>query len=328
MPIADLLELVEKLKGRIDRHGPALKQNEALTRYSLIDPLLRALGWDTEDPAVVVPEYPVGKGNRADYALLELTPAMAKNGPHPVRAAMIVEAKSLDTPLEEVIGQGVKYCFELGIEYFAVTDGRRWMIYKTLQPVPIAERKVVAFDLKEASAAEVCRKALALWRPGARSGQVTPAPPAVVNRLDDQVAAGSSPAATPPEPPVPPEGLWKDLSNLKKGKLKPIEIAFPDGERKPISSWKYILVEVVRWLITNDLLNEDKCPITVKQGAESYSVSTSPVQPSGARFYNPTKVGALYVNTHGQATYIIERTNFIITNVGQQPSQFKIRFPI
>ena len=50
MILESLLELVETLKARIDAHGDQLRQSEALTRYALIDPLLRELGWDTEDP--------------------------------------------------------------------------------------------------------------------------------------------------------------------------------------------------------------------------------------------------------------------------------------
>ncbi len=57
MPLESLLELVQTLSNRIDLHGPALRQSEALTRYALIDPLLRELGWDTEDPDMVIPEY-------------------------------------------------------------------------------------------------------------------------------------------------------------------------------------------------------------------------------------------------------------------------------
>ena len=67
MPLESLLTLVEKLRKRIDAHGDALRQSEALTRYVLIDPLLRELGWDTEDPVLVRPEYREAGGS-ADYA--------------------------------------------------------------------------------------------------------------------------------------------------------------------------------------------------------------------------------------------------------------------
>ena len=69
MPLEQLHSLVETLKERIKEHNDALRGSEWLTRYALIDPLLRELGWDTADPALVMPEYRLGNG-RADYALL------------------------------------------------------------------------------------------------------------------------------------------------------------------------------------------------------------------------------------------------------------------
>ncbi len=49
MPLENLLTLVETLRDRVDDYGDALKKNEMLTRYALIDPLLlRTLGWDIE----------------------------------------------------------------------------------------------------------------------------------------------------------------------------------------------------------------------------------------------------------------------------------------
>ena len=70
MPLESLLELVQTLSDRIDEHGPALRQSEALTRYALIDPLLRELGWDTANPDMVIPN--TGRATRrADYVLHE-----------------------------------------------------------------------------------------------------------------------------------------------------------------------------------------------------------------------------------------------------------------
>lgn len=68
MPLESLLTLVEKLRERIDAYGDRLHKSESLTRYVLIDPLLRELGWDTENPTLVIPEYK-GVGGSADYAL-------------------------------------------------------------------------------------------------------------------------------------------------------------------------------------------------------------------------------------------------------------------
>ena len=136
MILESLLELVETLKARIDTHGDQLRQSEALTRYALIDPLLRELGWDTEDPALLIPEYKSGSGS-ADYALLTGN-----------RPAMMVEAKKLGTPLQDsVVSQGIQYCLMEGTRYFSVTDGQRWEVYETHKPVPIGEKRIIGFDL-------------------------------------------------------------------------------------------------------------------------------------------------------------------------------------
>ncbi len=51
MVLESLSDLVETLRARITAHARPLMKSEALTRYALIDPLLRELGWNTEDPA-------------------------------------------------------------------------------------------------------------------------------------------------------------------------------------------------------------------------------------------------------------------------------------
>ncbi len=221
MPLESLLALVEKLRKRIDVHGPALRQSEALTRYALIDPLLRELGWDTENPDLVVPEYQTDDG-RPDYALFS-------DG----KPIMMVEAKKLGTALQgKVIRQGIGYCLEQGTLYFSVTDGRLWKIYETHRSVPIDEKRVVEFDLKNQSAAEACLKALTLW--GLRvSGQVAPGQIPVVgpthNQLDSLEPSTPSPQPTPPSPDE--ETAEQDaneqtiVENLQRVDISPLEQA-------------------------------------------------------------------------------------------------------
>ena len=216
MPLDSLHELVETLKERIAAHGPALRASEALTRYALIDPLLRELGWDTADPALVIPEYESGKG-RADYALL------GSDG----KPAMMVEAKKLGTPLRDDAPkdsrtQALVYCLTEGTKYFALADGRRWDVYETLREGNIDEKLVAKFDISVESSTETCLKALALWRSTLEGG-----------RAD----AGHAPLVQPepipvvPEPasPVQDEHEWHSLLELSpsKGDTPPAEIRYP-----------------------------------------------------------------------------------------------------
>ncbi len=318
MPLESLLALVEKLRERIDVHGPALRQSEALTRYALIDPLLRELGWDTENPDLVIPEYQTDDG-RPDYALFSDS-----------KPIMMVEAKKLGTALQgKVIRQGIGYCLEQGTLYFSVTDGRLWKIYETHRSVPIDEKRVVEFDLKSQSATEACLKALTLW--GLRvSGHVTTGPTPVVGPTHNQP---DSPEPSIPQP-TPPSLEWRPLSRLKPLKnLGPVEIQFPDNSSRPVKrhAWGQLLVAVVRWLVNNGHLTESHCPIRKTENSGKYAVSSEPFHPGGNEFRSSAEVelpdgeGLLHIDAYASRKRNVEVCRTIIEHVGQDPAQFKVR---
>ena len=128
----DLVDVIETLKSRINEHRSVLQGNEAQTRMSLIDPLLRALGWDTADPALVRPEYVVG-GRRADYALMNAQGDVV----------VFLEAKNVGEHLANHRSQVVAYASELGIRFPALTNGNEWEVYDNSQLVPIEQRRVL-----------------------------------------------------------------------------------------------------------------------------------------------------------------------------------------
>ena len=317
MLLDSLLKLVETLRERIDEHGDALRQSEALTRYALIDPMLRELGWDTDDPALVVPEYRSGSGS-ADYALMDDD-----------RPLMMVEAKKLDTPLRDaVLSQGINYCLMEGTKHFTVTDGQRWEIYETHKPVPIDEKRIVAFNLKGKSPAEVCLKALALWRPSVESGYVAGGSAPVAGQGN---AHSTTDVIVTPQPPSPPnDHEWEPLSELSPqlGTVHPVEVRFPDGSTAPVRAWGSLLVEVVRWLLKSNHLKASDCPIKTRDRNRRYLVAVRPVHSNGNAFSYSEQVGELYVEKKADSMQTVKATQLIVKRVGQDSAQFKIRFPV
>ena len=323
MPLESLLQLVETLRERIDSHRDALRQSEALTRYALIDPLLREMGWDTEDPGMVVPEYRSGSGS-ADYALIG-------NG----RPVMMVEAKKLGTPLrDQVLAQGINYCLMEGTNHFAVTDGSNWEIYETHRPVPIDQKRVVEFNLTGSSAAETCLKALALWRPSVQSGTVvggdSPLLTTPAQKVDSSTVSPSAPATkTTPSISDHDQALdqhrWQRLSDISwaKGHPKPVEIQFPDGSDVSIKAWNGLMIEPVRWLTNVNSLTSNQCPI---QQSTRYLVSTDQTHPRGNPMTSPVRVNSFYVETNYSALHCVRNAKTIIKHVGQDPAEFKVRF--
>ncbi len=312
MPLESLLTLVEKLRERIDVHGKALRQSETLTRYTLIDPLLRELGWDTGNPDLVIPEYKTDDG-RPDYALLS-------DG----KPIMMVEAKRLGTPLQDKVrAQGLTYANGQGTKYFSVSDGARWEIYETFKPVRTAEKRIVEFDLKSGAAAEACLKALTLW--GLRvSGQIAPGQTPAVGPTHNQPDSPKSPTPTPQ--PTPPSLEWQPLSKLNPqlGSRPPVEIQFPDNSVILVTTWKSLLVGVVEWLEKNKLLTEDHCPIPWPRSPTWYIAHTKAVHSNGKPFRDSTRVGPFYIAN--SSPYTVDRAIRIIERVGQDPAQFKVRF--
>ena len=306
MPLEGLLELVETLRARIDAHGAALRGSEALTRYALIDPLLRELGWDTSNPDMVVPEYRVPNNQMADYVLLN------EGSP-----AIVVESKKLDEPLQggKALDQGILYCAHTGSKHFLLTDGRRWEIYESSSTVPR-----ISFDLLSKSTAEVCLKALALWRPSLQSGYVATGQTPLVGLVSDQ------PPITIPHPTPPPlDGHeWQPLTEVEAGRgaPAPVEILLPDNSRAPIKSWVDIPVAIASWLLEKGILDASHCPIP---RAKRYLLSTSPIQPDG-RPMTHKKIGSLFMGRNYSAADQIKNACIIIEHIDQDPAQFKVRF--
>ena len=118
MALDDLKETIEKLRERIQAHRAYLAGHETRTRQVLIDPMLRALGWDIENLDSVQLEHTKTKKEWIDYAL------MGSKGP-----IAVIEAKALGKPLEDkATDQALNYANKGDIDYMVVTDGDHWQM--------------------------------------------------------------------------------------------------------------------------------------------------------------------------------------------------------
>ena len=95
--------------------------DEARVKQAIILPILRGLGWDTDNPDEVWPEYSV-KERWVDYALSTGT-----------TAKVFIEAKKGGEPLERHDSQLLDYaCKHDGVEIAALTNGATWWFYLPL----------------------------------------------------------------------------------------------------------------------------------------------------------------------------------------------------
>lgn len=332
MALESLLQLVETLRERIDLQPPIIS-SEWQTRYALIDPLLRELGWDTADPTMVVPEDGSGNG-RADYLL------QADGKP-----CMVIEAKRLGASLRDAQRQALDYAMDASRQarYFTATNGKEWMIYDTHKPA--VEILAISFDLTARSLAEASLNALALWRPRILEGAVSaghqpigggeePQRQGIVQSPLHPSSTVASPAA--PSPATPTSQIsataidareWIPLTDTNLAQSvnpKPSEMLLPDNRRVRLNAWNSILIETTKWLINNNFLNESHCPVLI--GETRYIVAADPTHSNGIPFKNARQVRSLYLEVNFTAQDLVKHTRRIIKHVGLDPANFKVRF--
>lgn len=318
MDMDRMIALTHTLRARVQSYGDELRRSEALTRYSLIDPLLRELGWDTEDPGIVKPEYSVDIYNggiaRADYALT-----------HEGKPLMLVEAKKLGEPLlsGNAVEQGIRGCINTATDFFVVTDGQKWEIYDTRKRVPPPEMKVVEFDFIADRPWQFCSKALSLHRSGALEGYVQTAPTldltngATLDRIEQD-----SPVTAPPTPTPAAGEVWHPLSEIEYQKdVLPAEIIFPDNSRVAFKNWTQTKREIVRWLTSDGR----HLSLPIRRGNRNL-VAATPAHPDGKPFHRTnSEVNGVHVDTNFTRKEMLDNIKIIIRHADQDSTQFKVR---
>ncbi len=303
----ELIRLIGVLRERIETHGAALSQSEALTRSALIDPLLRGLGWNTEDPSHVVPEFHIpSTGKKAGYVLFTGTE----------NPDVIVEAKRLGMPHGDAAHQALNYCAADGFECFAVTDGRRWAVYETRRPGALEQKRIAEFDIGRDSTSAVCSAALSLWRQRFVDGVSTHVEPETVRTRTD------------PEPEVRPVtrndnalSHWIRLSELDPPPYStPRKLSLPKGPTVDARRWSELVPRLVEWLSSQGHLPDETLPICTSTGRPIVEKRGS----DGKHLLAAKKAGELWVDTNFSGKDHAENMRTIVQSAGLSPQEFSV----
>ena len=327
VPLDDLVSVIETLKARLETHRQVLQANETRTRMALIDPLLQALGWNTADPALMLPEYDL-RGSRADYALLD-------GAGKPVA---LVEAKKLGEQLVSHRMQIVNYANLSGVPYAGLTDGNHWELYKVFDPAPIEDRLLLNVSIEDQPAHEVALKLLLFWQPNLAAGDPVEANEPVLTTVTESEAPqlGAEPEVEEPpapaparasEPPPATEGLVP-LSEVASvtGKSPPTVAWFPGGSTREVSSWRNLLLSTIEWLWSSGSLTMSNIPVKGAKGA--HIVNTDGKQPSGKAFINPQPIAGtpLIVNANLSAAGTLTWTKRLLQTCGVSLEEVRLQF--
>ncbi|MBI1850191.1 MAG: type I restriction enzyme HsdR N-terminal domain-containing protein [Planctomycetes bacterium] len=128
----NLSQVVDELRTRIAKFRSSRKLNEENTKATLIEPVLRALGWNLEDLDEVNREFKVKPQDKpVDYALLLVrTPRL------------LIEAKALGEALDDRrwASQIMGYAGVVGAEWVVLTNGDEYRVYNAHAAVSVDEK--------------------------------------------------------------------------------------------------------------------------------------------------------------------------------------------
>lgn len=140
------------------------------------------------------------------------------------------------------------------------------------------------------------------------------------------------PSAVPPVPirptvaTPPPHVGWSPLDQftVSPNQSHPNQIRLPNGTIRPLNAWKYLLVEVVRYLIDAGALGPQHCPVQMRPSNKRFLVHTSAKHPNGKPFFAPVQIASLWVETHASAKNLHHHALFLIQRAGESPTSFQV----
>ena len=90
-------------------------------------------------------------------------------------------------------------------------------------------------------------------------------------------------------------------------------------------SWKSMMIEVFRWLLTTNELKHKDIPLKLTKGSR-YQLAETPFHSDGKPMKSYSKLNNYFLETHLSAQDILRRTIQAINHAGQDPTAFKVRF--
>ncbi|MBT7600012.1 MAG: hypothetical protein HN560_02945 [Anaerolineae bacterium] len=256
-PLANITNILGQIRDSAELYKETLHSNESATRSVLIDPLLRALGWDTANPFMVEIEKTIDKG-RVDYALLDINQDIK----------VIIEAKKLGAALsdKEIFLALVKYAFSAGVSDIFLTDGLYWLHYTNFSPgnqEPSKKLFVKDDDLVEIAAYFVQRIDAARYWPEQKDVDDLSES---INQLQSQISAIQLELAKTKKEREPSTVVEKkssaiqtkveNMTTLAKignvARTKPSELLLPDNTIVPVNTWADVLSQICMFTMANN----------------------------------------------------------------------------
>ncbi|MDO9529172.1 MAG: type I restriction enzyme HsdR N-terminal domain-containing protein [Syntrophales bacterium] len=332
-----LVPIVEKIK----KFRSLYEQNEMAVRDQIINPILRNLGWDPENPEEVQPNVSTEEGV-PDYSLI-------KNG----KKILFVEAKKLDVDIEqkEVVRQLAKYSFGEGTKYGVLTNGAIWVLIRSFEEgTTLTERIIWKTDIENEELPAVLRKISTISKTNIEYIEVLVKKSQILDEIwqslldePEEMIKGLMPVVKS----IITQGYLDyqfedtEIEDLLKERVKEIisgefgektssdtsmeSIPFRGerprkmklkGEVFELRNSYEILVTTANWLVKNGKLKPSDCPVVIGRGKRNL-INKEPKQKYGDDFRAPKKLSnGLWIDAHNNTAGLINSAKRLLEKFG------------
>jgi len=344
-----LEETLSTVVERMKKHRSLYEQNEMAVRSQVIEPVLRGLGWDIENPEEVQPNVSTEEGI-PDYSLFKSN-----------KKALFVEAKKLSVDVEqrEVIRQLAKYCFGEGMKYGVLTNGAVWVLFRAFQEgTTMAERIVWKIDVENDEMTAIVRKLNTISKENIIDIENLIKKLYILDEiwhslLDEpkDLVRGFIPVFEALIKEGYPEYEFEqtEIEDFIKERIKelvspaeeyvtesiplvePIVLRGTQPRKMKIGTDVYeirnsydILVNTAEWLIRKGKLRKESCPIPI--GHKRNLVNTQPKHRYGDDFRAPKRLSnGLYIETHYSTTSCITNARKLLERCGYREDTLEVQ---
>jgi len=336
-----LEERLEMVIERMKKHRPLYDRNEMAVRDQLVNPILRGLGWDPENPEEVVPNVSTEEGV-PDYSLI-------RDG----KTVLFIEAKKLSVDIEEreVINQLARYCFGEGMEYGVLTNGAIWLLFRAFQVgTRMGERIVWKTDMEGDEPTATMRRLKTISKEGIGDIDILIKKLQILDEIwqslvdePEEMIGGLIPVFDRlikegyPEYGFEPSEVEDFLKERIKDLITPTEeiedIAPPPPIRprkmrigSDASEIEYsyeILLNTAEWLIRKGRLKRSDCPVPI--GRKRHLVNVEPKHRYGDDFRAPKRLSnRLWIETHYSTASCINNARRLLEKFGYRGDMLEV----
>jgi hypothetical protein len=340
-PIGNLIETLKQIRETALVNQSKLSKSEASTRSAIIDPILRALGWDTANPRMIEFEKTFTQ-SRVDYALLD-----SEN-----KIQIIIEAKPLGGNLSDkhILLSLIMYAIASGVKSIFLTDGVIWEHYTDYSPGNVVSSKTL--DLAKDNLLD-CAAYLIQIMDAARFWQSEPQkvePEAeqlskqildlrseisvlkntllLVQKTQVEKVAGEE---VKTETSSKPAYRFVDLDQISSflgesltNQKPPNVLKFPDGTTKEITRWGDILLECCNFVLVNN--PNVPIPLPDAAGKKIKLLDTQPPAKGVAHHKYVYGGRQIFIHANYDSNHCVTNALYILRKVETGKAMFQVGF--